>query len=160
MDDVLCRQPIAAGDFGACRFRSRPASGIRPANPDRRRDGWRHRRRRRRATTRLAAFTIASSASVVMSATQTSSRAEPTSAETSGAFRHADDNAAAMSRPFGARFGARSTVLFTPISSKCSSRNRRAARLPLTCSISKEIVVGRQLAGGIEIGAERSNRMR
>ena len=32
----------------------------------------------------------------------------------------------------------RSTVLFTPISSKCSSRKRRAARLPLTCSISKK----------------------
>ena len=32
----------------------------------------------------------------------------------------------------------RSTVLFLPISSKCSSRKRRAARLPLTRSISKK----------------------
>src|SRR5579862_1826810 len=32
----------------------------------------------------------------------------------------------------------KSTVLFTPISSKCSSRKRRAARMPLTCSMSKK----------------------
>jgi len=30
------------------------------------------------------------------------------------------------------------TVDFTPISPKCSSRKRRAARLPLRCSISKK----------------------
>ena len=84
MDHVLRRQPIAARDFGARRSRSRRASGTRRAIPVRRRDGSRRQPRRRRADVRFAALTMASTSSVVMSATQTSSRAEPTSADRSG----------------------------------------------------------------------------
>ena len=49
MDDVLGLQPVAAGDLGASRFRSRQACGIPPAAPARPRDEWRRPRRRRRA---------------------------------------------------------------------------------------------------------------
>jgi hypothetical protein len=74
-------------------------------------------------------------ASVVMSATQTSSRAEPISAASSGAALLIAEIYHAHSAFTSAR---RSIVLFTPMSPKCSSRNRRAARRPLTRNISKK----------------------
>src|ERR1700722_4289151 len=55
--------------------------------------------------------------------------------EQCGNIRHQDQVYHAHSACASA---GKSTVLLTPISSKCSSRKRRAARLPLTCSMSKK----------------------
>jgi hypothetical protein len=75
---------------------------------------------------------MASSLSVVMSATASSKRAAPTSALIRGL---ASLMAASLSRPFGLRF--RPQIHGAAHADIWSSRKRRAARLPLTRSISK-----------------------
>ena len=54
----------------------------------------------------------------------------------------------------------RSTVLFTPMSSKCSSRKRRAARLPFDAQHFEEIVVGRASLAASNCVPWRSSTMR
>ena len=85
MDHVLRRQAIAAGDFRRAGGAAAEPAAFRRAVPGPgARGGSRRRPRRRRAAWLLAAFTIASTASVVMSATRTSRRAGPISAVTRG----------------------------------------------------------------------------
>src|SRR5579862_2628919 len=100
---------------------------------------------------RLAAFTIASSSSEVMSATQTSSRAAPTSAMSRAVAGDIDTR---LSRPFGLRFRAQiDRALHADIVEMLVEETPRRA-LAAQVQHLEEIVVGRQLAEGVEMRPE------
>src|SRR5580693_1515517 len=100
---------------------------------------------------RLAALTMASTASVVISATQISSRAAPTSAMSSAGTSGIKTS---LSRPFGLRFGPQiHRALHADI---VEMLVQEAAGGPLAADMQhvEEIVVGRKLAEGVEMSAE------
>src|SRR5579872_4071825 len=100
---------------------------------------------------RFAALTIASSASVVMSATQTSSRAEPTSAEQSGVTC---TMRAILSRPFGLRLGAQiDRALDADVVEMLVEKAARGA-LAADAQRFEEVEVGGQFARRVELLAE------
>src|SRR5215467_2214055 len=99
---------------------------------------------------RLAALTMASSASVVMSATQISRRAEPMSVASSG---FTSGMSAMLSRPFGLRFRPQVDGALHPDIGEMLVE--KAPRRPLAVGAQhfEEIVVGGQLGGSVEFGA-------
>src|SRR5436190_1411594 len=101
----------------------------------------------------FAALTMASSLSVVMSATQTSSRAAPTSAVISG-FASAMA-AARLSRPFGLRLGAQIDRAAHPDIVEVVVEEAPRGALAVDPQHLEVIVVGRHLADGVEGGADR-----
>src|SRR6478736_3859106 len=89
---------------------------------------------------RLAALTMASSASVVMSPTQTSIRAEPISAASSG---FTSGMSAILSRPFGLRFGAQVDGALDPDIGEVLVEKPPRGPLAVGAQHFKEIVIGR-----------------
>src|SRR5579862_2512788 len=100
---------------------------------------------------RLAALTMASTASVVMSATQISSRAAPTSAMSSAG---ASGIRASLSRPFGLRFGLQIHCALHADIVEMLVQETPGSALAADMQHVEKIVVGRKLAEGIEMGAE------
>src|SRR5579864_211141 len=99
----------------------------------------------------LAALTMASTASVVMSATQISNRAAPTSATSSAGTSGIRTS---LSRPFGLRFGPQiHRALYADIVEMLVEETAGGA-LAADMQHFEEIVVGRELAEGVEMGAE------
>src|SRR3984893_15956117 len=100
---------------------------------------------------RFAALTIASSASVVMSATQTSRCAAPTSAESSG---FVSGMSAMLSRPLGLRLCPQVDGAFhADIGKVCVVKTPRRP-LAVRPQHFEEIVVGRQSRGCVELRTE------
>src|ERR1700752_3229291 len=104
---------------------------------------------------RLAALTMASAASVVMSATQTSSRAGPIAAPASEAILAiATGTRPSLSHPFGLRFGAQIDRAFSAeiVQVLVEETPRRA--LAADMEHVEEIVVGRKPAECVEMRTE------
>src|SRR5580692_5647549 len=100
---------------------------------------------------RLAALTMASTASVVMSATQISSRAAPTSATSSAGTSGIKTS---LSRPFGLRLRPQiHGALDADIVEMLVQETARGA-LAADVQHVEEIVIGRKLAESVEMGAE------
>src|SRR3984893_15601016 len=99
----------------------------------------------------LAALTMASTASVVMSATQISSRAAPTSAMSSAGTSGIKTS---LSRPFGLRFGLQIHCAFDADIVKMLIEETAGGALAADVQHVEKIVVGRKLAEGVEMGAE------
>src|ERR1700741_1105420 len=94
---------------------------------------------------------MASTASVVMSATQISNRAAPTSAMSSAGTSGIETS---LSRPFGLRFGRQiHCALHADVVEVLVQETPRGA-LAADVQHVEEIVVGRKLAEGVEMGAE------
>src|ERR1700722_6809276 len=100
---------------------------------------------------RLAALTMASTASVVISATQISIRVAPTSAMSSAGTSGIKTS---LSRPFGLRFGLQiHRALDADIVEMLVQKTPGGAPAADMQHV-EEIVVGRKLAEGVEMGAE------
>src|ERR1700722_4264448 len=99
----------------------------------------------------LAALTMASSASVVMSATQISRRVAPTSAMSSAGTWGLKTS---LSRPFGLRFGLQIHRALDADIVEMLVKETPCGTYATDVQHVEEIVVGRQLAEGIEMGAE------
>src|SRR5579862_8794416 len=100
---------------------------------------------------RLAALTMASTASIVMSATQISNLAAPTSAMSSAGASGINGS---LSRPFGLRFGRQiHRALHADIVEMLVQETPGG---PYAADVQhvEEIIVGRELAEGVEMGAE------
>src|SRR5215472_15333861 len=107
------------------------------------------------SSVRLAALTMASAASVVMSATQTSSRAGPIPAPASAEiFAIAAGTRPSLSRPFSLRFGAQIDGAFH--ADIVEVLVEEAARRTLAAEMEhvEEVVVGRKSAGCVEMRAK------
>src|SRR5580704_13992391 len=100
---------------------------------------------------RLAALTTASTASVVMSATQISIRAAPTSAVSSAGTSGIK---ASLSRPFGLRFGLQIHRAFHADIVEMLVEETAGCTYAADMQHVEEIVVGGELAEGVEMGAE------
>src|SRR5208282_1732359 len=100
---------------------------------------------------RFAALTIASTANVVMSATQISSRAEPTSTVSNDVTSAIEGN---LSRPLGLRLRPQvDGALHADIVEMVVQKTPRGAHAADVQHV-EEIVIGREFAIGIEMGAE------
>src|SRR6266566_7521540 len=104
---------------------------------------------------RFAALTMASTASVVMSAMQTSSRAAPTTAVTSGeTVGMPADMTANLSHPLRLRLGAQIDRAFYPDIVKMLVEEPARRALPADVEHVEKIVIGRKLAECVEVRAE------
>src|SRR3984957_4092027 len=99
----------------------------------------------------LAALTMASTASVVMSATQISRRGAPTSAMSSAGTSGIKTS---LSRPFGLRFGLQIHRALDADIVEILVEETPCGALAADVQHLEEIVVGGELAEGIEMGAE------
>src|SRR5436309_9753315 len=103
---------------------------------------------------RFAALTMASTASVVMSATQTSSRAGPMAALTSGAIESGAAMSANLSRPLGLRLGPQiDRALHADIVEVLVEKAPRRA-LAADMEHVEKIVIGRKPAESVKLCAE------
>ena len=135
MDHMLGRKPVAACDLGAAGFAAAKRSAFgKQLRSGGAMNGPIHPAAAEQRAIRRIDDNVERKRRDVGNAT--SSRAAPILADSNaftsvmaGRAYHAHSACASVRR---------STVLFTPISSKCSSRKRRAARLPLVRSISKK----------------------
>src|SRR5207302_9823303 len=104
---------------------------------------------------RFAALTMASTASVVMSAMQTSNRAVPTAAVTRGEMAGmAADMAANLSRPLGLRLGTQIDRAFYPDIVKVLVEEPASRALSADVEHVEKIVIGRKLAECVEVRTE------
>src|SRR5579863_8905629 len=103
------------------------------------------------SSVRFAALTIASSASVVISATQTISRVEPTSAVRSGV---ASGIGVSVSRPLGLRLGAQIHRTLDADIVEMLVEKATGGALAAEPQHFKKIIIGRKLAEGVEMRAE------
>src|SRR5580693_1579427 len=99
----------------------------------------------------LAALTMASTASVVMSATQISRRAAPTSAMSRAG---ASGIKGSLSRPFGLRFGRQIHRALHADIVEMLVKETPCSALAADVQHLEKIEVSRKLAEGIEMGAE------
>src|SRR5579862_2450615 len=100
---------------------------------------------------RFAALTMASTSNVVMSATQTSSRAPPTSALSKGTVLAI---AKSLSRPLGLRLRAQVDGRFHPDIVEVLIEKPPCRALAADMQHVEEIIVGRKLAESVEMSAE------
>src|ERR1700722_18375792 len=138
---VIFALPVAQPpSFSQAANRSRPAARcIAPSTPP------------PPSRLRLAALTMASTASVVMSATQISIRVAPTSAMSSAGTSGIKTS---LSRPFGLRFGRQIHRALDADIVEMLVQKTPGGALAADMQHVEEIVVGRKLAEGVEMGAE------